>query len=112
MAPSTSHNVPQLLKLNSIGPADELRSFDIPVLEDLPGVGTNMQVRYESKLSRQMLSRTMFDISPVPVNVKHDDDFAILDGRTFDGQEHDECLKQWLNSPSLLGQKVTYASTD
>ena len=40
-------NTPQLLKLSGIGPADELTSHDIPVVVDLPGVGTNLQDRYE-----------------------------------------------------------------
>ncbi len=40
-------NSPQLLKLSGIGPADELKSHGIKVLVDLPGVGTNLQDRYE-----------------------------------------------------------------
>jgi len=36
-------NTPQILKLSGIGPKDELTKFDIPVLVDLPGVGTNLQ---------------------------------------------------------------------
>jgi choline dehydrogenase-like flavoprotein len=40
-------NTPQLLKLSGIGPAQELQQFNIPVLVDLPGVGTNLQDRYE-----------------------------------------------------------------
>lgn len=36
-------NTPQLLKLSGIGPKDELDSFDIPVVVDLPGVGTNLK---------------------------------------------------------------------
>ena len=36
-------NTPQILKLSGIGPKDELSQFDIPVLVDLPGVGSNMQ---------------------------------------------------------------------
>jgi choline dehydrogenase len=38
-------NTPQLLKLSGVGPAAELESFDIPLILDLPGVGTNMQDR-------------------------------------------------------------------
>ena len=34
---------PQLLMLSGVGPADHLRSLDIPVLCDLPGVGANLQ---------------------------------------------------------------------
>lgn len=35
-------NSPQLLLLSGIGPADHLRSHDIPVQVDLPGVGANL----------------------------------------------------------------------
>jgi choline dehydrogenase len=34
---------PQLLQLSGIGPAELLRSFGIPVVHDLPGVGENLQ---------------------------------------------------------------------
>ena len=34
---------PQLLMLSGIGPADDLRSVGVPVLQDLPGVGRNLQ---------------------------------------------------------------------
>ena len=40
-------NSPQLLKLSGIGPVDELRKFDIPLVANLPGVGTNMQDNQE-----------------------------------------------------------------
>ncbi|TDZ46055.1 Choline dehydrogenase [Colletotrichum trifolii] len=40
-------NSPQLLKLGGIGPADELRKFNISVLVDSPGVGANMQANQE-----------------------------------------------------------------
>ncbi len=40
-------NSPQLLKLSGIGSPDELASFGITPLVDLPGVGENMQDRYE-----------------------------------------------------------------
>ena len=34
---------PHLLLLSGIGPADELRAHDIPIVHDLPGVGRNLQ---------------------------------------------------------------------
>lgn len=36
-------NSPQLLMLSGIGPAQQLGAFGIPVLQDLPGVGRNLQ---------------------------------------------------------------------
>jgi choline dehydrogenase len=36
-------NSPKLLMLSGVGPADHLRSFGIPVVADLPGVGQNLQ---------------------------------------------------------------------
>jgi choline dehydrogenase len=59
-------NTPQLLKLSGIGPAAELSSFNIPVIVDLPGVGTNMQDRYETS-----------------VIAKADSDFALIKDCTF-----------------------------
>jgi choline dehydrogenase-like flavoprotein len=40
-------NTPQLLMLSGIGPADHLTSHGVPVLVDAPGVGSNLQDRYE-----------------------------------------------------------------
>jgi choline dehydrogenase len=40
-------NTPQLLKLSGIGPREELERFGIPCRVDLPGVGENLQDRYE-----------------------------------------------------------------
>jgi choline dehydrogenase-like flavoprotein len=40
-------NSPQLLMLSGIGPAEVLRRHGIPVRVDLPGVGRNLQDRYE-----------------------------------------------------------------
>jgi choline dehydrogenase-like flavoprotein len=40
-------NTPQLLKLSGIGPGAELQRFGIDVRLDLPGVGRNLQDRYE-----------------------------------------------------------------
>ena len=40
-------NSPQLLKLSGIGPAEELRALGIPVVQNLPGVGENLQDHLE-----------------------------------------------------------------
>lgn len=40
-------NTPQLLKLSGIGPRDELENLGIEVRLDRPGVGANLQDRYE-----------------------------------------------------------------
>jgi choline dehydrogenase len=40
-------NSPQLLKLSGVGPRTELQKFGIDVVVDLPGVGENLQDRYE-----------------------------------------------------------------
>ena len=88
-------NTPQLLKLSGIGPAEELTKFNIPVLVDLPGVGTNLQDRYEATIIGD--SNT---------------DFAITKYCTYlqtQRTEGDPCLKQWQENPgpSLKG---TYAT--
>ena len=72
-----AYNTPQLLKLSGIGPKDELAKFRIPVKVDLPGVGTNLQDRYEVGI-----------VSEVK------DDFSIINGCTF-GKGNDPCLDQW-----------------
>jgi choline dehydrogenase len=42
-----SINSPQLLKLSGVGPAAELRALGIPLVQDLPGVGENLQDHLE-----------------------------------------------------------------
>ena len=88
-----TYNTVQMLKLSGVGPQAELQSHNIPVLVNSPGVGTNMQDRYE-----------------IPVNVEHPNDFPILDGCTFDMKDHDKCYQQWLNNPYILAQRGVYAS--
>lgn len=47
-------NSPQLLMLSGIGPRAHLESLNIPVRIDLPGVGKNLQDRYEVGVVHQM----------------------------------------------------------
>ena len=47
-------NTPQLLKLSGIGPRAELEGFGITCRRDLPGVGENLQDRYEVGVVTQM----------------------------------------------------------
>ena len=41
---------PQLLQLSGIGPAALLREFNIPIIQDLPGVGENLQDHLQYRL--------------------------------------------------------------
>ncbi len=47
-------STPQLLKLSGVGPREELEQFGIPVRVDLPGVGENLQDRYEVGVVSEM----------------------------------------------------------
>lgn len=49
-------NTPQLLMLSGIGPKDELTRHGIEVRVDLPGVGRNLQDRYEVGIVNRMKS--------------------------------------------------------
>lgn len=49
-----AYNTPQLLMLSGIGDKDELAKFNIPVRVDLPGVGKNLQDRYEVGVVNRM----------------------------------------------------------
>lgn len=81
-------NTPQILKLSGVGPASELSQFSIPVVVDLPSVGTNMQDRYEVSIIGQT-----------------DSDFASIKDCTFQISQPDGCLDRY-NSPGLLGKGV------
>lgn len=76
-----AYNTPQLLKLSGIGPKAELEEFQIPILVDLPGVGTNLQDRYEIGLVG-----------------KANSDFVTTSKCTFLASTSDPCLEQWENS--------------
>lgn len=47
-------NTPQLLMLSGVGPKAELEKHNIPVRVDLPGVGRNLQDRYEVGMAYRM----------------------------------------------------------
>jgi len=49
-----AYNTPQLLMLSGIGPKEELEKHRIPVKLELPGVGTNLQDRYEVGVVNRM----------------------------------------------------------
>ncbi|KAK8093775.1 hypothetical protein PG997_000460 [Apiospora hydei] len=86
------YNSPQLLKLSGVGPAEELKKFDIPVIADLPGVGTNLQDHYE-----------------ISVQARTDDEWVAFNGCTWHGDEKDSCIDKYEN-PGLLGDQGVYAS--
>ena len=76
-------NTPQLLKLSGIGPRAELWSdLGIDVRVELPGVGENLQDRYEVGV-----------INELPM------DMRLLQGCTFEppaaGEEPDKCFRAW-----------------
>ena len=75
-------NTPQLLKLSGIGPRAELERFGIPVVRDLPGVGENLQDRYEVGVVTRMRRN-----------------FALLDGLRFrppaPGEQPDPGYLEW-----------------
>ncbi|KAK5653203.1 hypothetical protein OQA88_9101 [Cercophora sp. LCS_1] len=87
-----AYNTPQLLKLSGVGPRSELERFSIPVVVDLPGVGTNLQDHYE-----------------ISVNAKVPLDWPALAGCTFGfNNTADPCLEKWKRP--ILGDRGTYAS--
>jgi choline dehydrogenase len=75
-------NTPQLLKLSGVGPSEELRRFGIEVRAERPGVGENLQDRYEVGVVSEMEA-----------------DFALLRDCTFEaprpGQDPDPCFAEW-----------------
>lgn len=77
-------NTPQLLQLSGIGPRADLERLGIPVLLDLPGVGQNLQDRYE-----------------VAIISRFARDFSLLSGATFKPPVpgvDDPDFTEWLNS--------------
>ncbi|KAJ5116272.1 Glucose-methanol-choline oxidoreductase [Penicillium angulare] len=85
-----SFNTPQLLKLSGIGPKEELSKFGIKTLVHLPGVGANLQDRYETGVVGK---------SPT--------DFVLTEKCTFMYSLPDPCLDQWENDPLWKGTYST-----
>lgn len=87
------YNSPQLLKLSGVGPKEELEKFDIPVISDLPGVGTNLQDHYE-----------------ISVQGTIENNFTSFDGCTFRLDSPDDaCVDRWENP--ILGDRGIYSSS-
>jgi choline dehydrogenase len=78
-------NTPQLLMLSGVGPRDQLAKFGIPEVVNLPGVGANLQDRYEVGLI-SCFAR----------------DFELIDRATFSlpDPQPDSCMQQWLKDGS------------
>ncbi|RDW58303.1 hypothetical protein BP5796_12233 [Coleophoma crateriformis] len=86
-------NTPQLLKLSGIGPAAELTRFNIPVLVNLPGVGTNLQDRYETTVISKSTS-----------------DFVVTRDCTFLSKLPDPCLTRWVRGNTASAKGIYAAS--
>lgn len=78
-----TYNTPQLLMLSGIGPKEELEKHGIPVRVDLPGVGRNLQDRYEIGVVNRM-------------NFK---EWWCLEGARFEAG--DPLYQQWLNGEGV-----------
>jgi choline dehydrogenase len=72
-------NTPQLLMLSGVGPKDELARHNIPLLIELPGVGRNLQDRYE-----------------VGVVNRARDDWSILKGAAY--KSTDRQYRDWVET--------------
>jgi choline dehydrogenase len=77
-----AYNTPQLLMLSGVGPRAQLERFGIALRADLPGVGRNLQDRYEVGVVFEMKS-----------------DWTVNAAATFsDNPDFDPVLAQWLDS--------------
>jgi choline dehydrogenase-like flavoprotein len=56
-------NSPQLLLASGIGPAEQLRSHGIPVIQHLPGVGENLQDHLDIIINKQVPSVDLYGYS-------------------------------------------------
>ena len=78
-------NTPQLLMLSGVGPRNQLAKFGIPEVANLPGVGANLQDRYE--------------VAVVSCFAR---DFELIDHATFSlpDPQPDAYMQQWLKDGS------------
>jgi len=91
-------NTPQLLMLSGIGPKEHLEAMNIRCRVDRPGVGANLQDRYEVSVVSEMKRN-----------------FSILSGATFkapvDGAAVDPCFRQWkLDGSGVYASNGTVAA--
>jgi choline dehydrogenase len=82
-------NSPQLLMLSGIGPQSHLAAHKIPLVVDRPGVGANLQDRYEIGVVSRMASpfQSLQDCKMVP---------------PVAGDPRDHCLDAWRANPESL----------
>lgn len=80
-----AYNTPQLLKLSGIGPKEELERHGIEVKLDRPGVGANLQDRYEIAVTHRLVGN-----------------YPVFDGAVLDvpgpGGAGDPLYKEWRDS--------------
>jgi choline dehydrogenase len=88
-----AYNSPQLLKLSGIGPEHELKKHNIPVMVDLPGVGTNLQDHMEIGVTHEFPS--VFEISE---NCRFT-------------HENDPCLNSWRKKEGVYDQSTGFIFT-
>jgi choline dehydrogenase len=91
-------NSPQLLMLSGIGPPDHLAQVGIPVQVPLPGVGQNLQDRYEISVVNRLQR-----------------DVGLLKDATFElpaecGPPPDAVFRQWLSGKGLYTTNGTVIS--
>jgi choline dehydrogenase len=87
-------NSPQLLMLSGIGPKQHLQSLGLQTQIDLPGVGGNLQDRYETAI-----------VSDYPP-------FLLFQGCTFGTGLIDPCLTAWKTASLLGGAGLTPYNTN
>jgi choline dehydrogenase len=84
-------NTPQLLMLSGIGPAEELRKHAIPVRVDLPGVGKNLQDRYEIGVINRMKFK----------------EWGVFEGAKFDATDPQyKCWSEKRNGPYITNGAI------